>query len=128
MIYERAMELVRTLESGKFEQGKDRLAQDNKFCCLGVACVLVPGISTTVHIDRNAEKAVITLRFDGNGGMLPQRAKEYFGFYDAMGARRDDDPLDFGEHGDYKSLAAANDNGVPFEAIAKYIRENWEHL
>lgn len=35
---ERVQKLVDALRSGEYQQGKGRLRDGNKFCCLGVAC------------------------------------------------------------------------------------------
>jgi len=49
------------LRSGKYEQGKSRLLQDGKYCCLGVVCAI---------LNRPSEEKIvrnhITTWFDGD--------------------------------------------------------------
>ncbi len=72
----KAMQLVEALRSGKYNQGKNLLVDDNdNFCCLGVAC--------------NISRADLTWEFykdrwfmDNRYGSLPPRIKKEFGFYE----------------------------------------------
>lgn len=38
MLNENAKKWVQALRSGEYKQGKDALRDNDKFCCLGVAC------------------------------------------------------------------------------------------
>lgn len=121
MIYERAMELVVALRSGKYEQGKDQLHDGNKFCCLGVACE----ISDKGKWDRNDYYSIEGIeRAHGN---LPRTVQRYFGF------KTDYAGFDFifrpsNDVIGYASLVDMNDAGRSFSEIADFIERYWEHL
>jgi hypothetical protein len=85
---------VAALRSGEYEQGKNELHRDDKFCCLGVACVVAGYTSDqllTEFIPKDFDKVPVILVDEG------------------------DIPTD---------LANMNDRGQPFSEIADYIEQN----
>ncbi len=143
MIRDEAMKLVAALRSGRYIQGAEYLARDGKHCCLGVACVIAD-IPNRVEITdaefeepedvggelELVEKEHRTTYFDGKHDMdLSPAAMSHYGFHDPAGGRRDGARLGFpGFEKTFRSLADANDAGVPFTLIADYIELNWEAL
>ena len=117
----KAMQLVKALRSGEYEQGRDWLV-DNKdrFCCLGVAC----NISVT---DLNWEYVNREWRIGNESTSLPTEVVEEFGFFSHHGARSDGACIEINVQ-KYTCLSDANDEGVSFSDIADYIENNWEYL
>ena len=117
----KAMQLVKALRSGEYQQGMYQLVNDqDEFCCLGVAC--------------NISKQPLEWKrrgglweMSGASSTLPAAIQEEFGFYSDGGSRRDgkffliDDTK-------YSDLMDANDSGVSFNDIADYIENNWKAL
>lgn len=94
------------LESGEYQQGRERLRRGDQYCCLGVLSALAG-----CQWDAQAE------RYDKHYSFAPERAKEFVGLADMGG--------DFGKD---CSLTAENDRGTPFAGIAAIIRAEPEGL
>ena len=68
---ERIKRFIAALRSGKYKQGKGRLRQDNRFCCLGVAC----------DVSKRSLRADWDLdSFLGENLTLPDEVVDYYGF------------------------------------------------
>lgn len=102
------LEWLEALESGKFEQGRDFLRSEDKFCCLGVACEL----SGVKSILKDAA-GVIKHEYLGERHYLPKEIVDKLKFRDNDGSGN------FGS-----SIAQLNDEGKTFKEIAAIIRAN----
>lgn len=127
MIYERAMELVTALRSGKYRQANGHLRLDDvngdrSHCCLGVACE-ISGLSEWIQ-----EEGLSRGRYLDETAVLPARVKEHFGFYSAGGDTRLGTIAIPGMDVQYRCLTEANDKGATFDQIADYIEKNWANL
>lgn len=58
---------VKALRSGKYKQGQRTLLRDNKYCCLGVACV-VAGV-------KNVPRSPVISEFSKRLSVLPEILK-----------------------------------------------------
>lgn len=136
-------ELCRALESGEFPQGtsylfrktqrKDRLY---RHCCLGVACLVAEANGVElVYCNIGNVSRVRHLLVCGAGEpsdnasseALPDVVQARMKFHTDVGGFRDEERRVIKyQLGDdlYTSLAGANDNGVPFQVIAAFIRAN----
>lgn len=112
MIYEKTTELIAALRSGKYKQGTGRLRQDDRYCCLGVACDIA-------NLPWSENHCL------GEQVFLPREAKKYFGFRRINGAFLKDIMLDGRS---YHSLVELNDMAIPFSRIADVIVEYWREL
>lgn len=92
---------VEALRSGKYEQGKSNLFKNDKFCCLGVACV-VAGIET------------ITIK---NWSLIPILDDNFDSVPTILRDSHDIDNVSM-------ILARMNDSGASFSEIAAYIEVN----
>jgi len=103
-IPERREHWARALEEdNKYFQGMGELRSDaSHFCCLGVACDLYDPT-------RWAEDQGFTSQYyEGRGGMPPESVSEFFGI----------------SNQEARILSTHNDSRIPFNKIAKKIREN----
>lgn len=116
MLKEKAIEWVSRLRSGKYQQGKGCLRnENNKFCCLGVL----------------SELAV-------EDGILERESYSYFSKKDDMSfsvslADEVKNKYNMKSIGGFCSLgkeclAEMNDRGKSFSEIADYIEANWEKV
>jgi hypothetical protein len=122
MIKNKAMQLVKALRSGEYEQGKGVLVNDeDQFCCLGVACNISKQDLEWV------KRPWGTWYIGEECTILPKSIQKEFGFYSVMGKRSDYKSLEIG-YKKYSSLARANDGGCTFEQIADYIEKHYEYL
>jgi len=96
-----AKRLVAALRSGDYKQTRERLRDENGFCCLGVACDLFD--PTKWDEDMTYERSSMT---------LPPNVQDFFGFTYENGAFHED-----GVDG----LANRNDDGATFAEIADLI-------
>ena len=134
MIKERAMELIAALRSGKYKQGREYLEVEDRNCCLGVACRLMPDLPA--EIIRNNDAPLIPTSFGKNFNteLLPLEVALFFRFQDSMGGfyrSRVRWPKSIEKHSAFRkqsSLAELNDSGATFEQIADFIELNWEVL
>ena len=137
MIKSKALKLSKALKSGTYRQNRGGLKHGDKYCCLGVACE----ISRLGKFRKMGGLYMEQYRIfkDGEDIFLPEKVKDYFGFYDIRGSRRDGSLIRFydisyvkndtKEKGKgYMSLTEANDDGVSFKEIADYIENNYEFL
>jgi len=115
-----AMEWVEALRSGKYEQGEQYLNKDNRFCCLGVLCDILP-------VEKNIlENNIISYGAYRSITLLKKDVMNYTDISDHFGR-----PADFNVtiNGNcYQGLSSANDQGVPFSDIADWIEANYEKL
>lgn len=95
------------LRSGEYEQGRDRLCIDNRYCCLGVAAELFQTSRTEITVDpRHNIKS-----YDGDHFFAPSYVIAALGLRTNTGSA-------------FKSgvgLAGLNDRGVSFSEIAAHI-------
>lgn len=97
---------VEALESGKYKRTTSFLKNDNKYCCLGVAC------KVAIDMGENIETKEIddyTL-FDGNEGVLTEKVKKMFGINDQT------------------SFFLLNDDGFGFKRIANFIKDELKYV
>ncbi len=101
------------LKSGKFRQGKKRLARRIKskkveYCCLGVACSIAPKFGCKLKKTGRYDNTGEAISFNGETGYLPPAAQ---------------DALQF--RGNGRNLARLNDDlGLSFKQIAERIEQN----
>jgi len=120
----KALELARALESGKYKQGSGALHPTARtYCCLGVAC-RVAGKKFTVQSGE--------YRIDGESAVLPQSVMDYFGFQSATGRVKPSKEMalktKYYKEVRFNVLTDANDAGVAFKEIARFIRKRWKDL
>ena len=96
---------VKALRSGKYEQGEGMLCQNNKYCCLGVACDLAEKHKVRKLERREGNGIVI---WDEETGELPTALQDFLGM-SASG--------DFDINKDFADLASLNDGGYPSGVI-----------
>ena len=108
---------VAALRSTAYKQGTLQLRRrDNTFCCLGVLCNL--------HAQEHPEIAIKNRNpeiYDGESCFLSRRVSKWAGL-DASGHAliNLEKPLRWNRR-EYWCLVGANDDRVPFSAIADYI-------
>jgi hypothetical protein len=118
----KAMQLVKVLRSGTYEQGRGILVDENDcFCIMGVVC-------NESKADLEWEQRLVNVWTIGNEFFqLPEKIQEEYGFYNQTGRRSDGEPIKIkGKY--YVSLMSASDSGVPFKDIANYIEKNYKDL
>lgn len=81
---ERVRLLVDALESGEYEQGQNRLQQNGKFCCLGVACevAIANGVEINVQQRRPDLDQDLETVYDNATMFLPESVSDWYGFED----------------------------------------------
>jgi hypothetical protein len=103
---------VDALRSGRYEQTTGRLANQEGYCCLGVACEVA--IDSGVKLSRDTVTNG-TILYDGNCDGLPYPVSEWLGLFDEY------DPV---LHGRRASLW--NDESLAdFPKIASLIEEEF---
>jgi hypothetical protein len=107
-----AKKWVRALRSGKYKKTIGQLAENGRFCCLGVACEL-------------AMQDGLISGYAGTDGGLEYDVKEWLGLNDELGAFDKDKNVD-GKP--CHSLADLNDSGWSFRKIADLIEKQPEGL
>lgn len=107
---------VRALRSGKFKQTSGALHDSTGYCCLGVACELFipetakqPKGSRTVSYGKPGEAR--------SHSYVPTSVRDLLGLKTRLG-----------RYGEFKNLAADNDDGVSFSEIAAIIESEPEGL
>lgn len=117
-----AKKWVEALRSGDYTQEKAQLRGFKGFCCLGVLC--------NIHAQEHPEIAKKELNpgmYLGSAYILPKEVMKWAGLSTEAGEKRDRTNLNInGET--YTHLAHANDKGVTFEGIAKWIEKNYKEL
>ena len=128
---ENAQKWVQALRSGKYTQGKSRLAYHNTeghlyYCCLGVACDLAVKEGLPIRVKSvnlcNGAKAFV---YDDNRSTLPDTVLHWLGLRTVTGV--------FGPpKGEHlfvpPSLTNLNDDGISFTEIADFIESKPEGL
>ncbi len=110
-------EWVRCLESGDFPQGRRSLFTITegvyKHCCLGVAvCVAEANGLKLNWVEEDGE-----LYCKDDKSNLPAEVRNMLGFYDSLGTIKGK------ELKQCSNLEVANDDGVSFSQIAKFVRK-----
>lgn len=98
---------VAALRSGEFKQGSKRLKDDDKYCCLGVACVLAKRegvIPDDASWEDECQKPCLSLR------------EQFEAVKDWLGLQGPEGWMD-----DLPSLTVINDDGATFSKIADLI-------
>lgn len=107
----------KALESGDYEQGKDALRVNNKFCCIGVLCNLHAQEHPKFAAEQDCAES-----YDGENAIAPEVVINWAGLNSANPSV--DEEL-YGQ----PSLAELNDYGDKgFPEIAKIIRKHWKEL
>ena len=91
---------VAALRSGQYKQGRGRLRQEDKYCCLGVLCDLSP-----IGTWESVESGIV---YFGADVLTPNAVDEWACLYGSQIA----------------TLATLNDEGKSFSEIADYIEAN----
>lgn len=89
--------LVEALRSGNFKQGKMRLKLRDRYCCMGVACIV-------------AGRKFVRGRCEGRSTVLPESVMFDYGFQSDQGRYKVD------------TLTSQNDTGATFIEIADIIK------
>lgn len=100
---------VEALRSGKYEQGKGALKQDNKYCCLGVLCEL-SGLSEFEEGSYDEDK------YFNEQGYLPEEVMKWSGVKNKKGNLNN------------KWITGLNDWGTTFLEMADLIENNYKVL
>jgi hypothetical protein len=121
MKYNAMKKWVKALRSGRFKQGRAKLATyeiddvtgDNigdelSFCCLGVLCEINDVPFRIGDDELLGDDALERLGFKTLNGKLPKSYKT--------------------KNGEVNDLAALNDMGLSFKQIANIIEKNYKHL
>lgn len=109
---------IKALRSGKYEQGRERLRDGNKFCCLGVLCDISKQGKWETAYDGEEEYTSPEGACEVN---LPRFVQKWAGVWSGSGLF----------HMQKKQVTLVNLNDVTklnFEQIAEVIEENWESL
>lgn len=113
---------VKALRSGDYPQGKEALAQDGKFCCLGVLCDLAAkaGVVKEYTYDYGRGPTVV-YGAEGTTALLPKEVMKWAGLNTP------------GPHiNESESLTGMNDTfGADFNTIADAIEntpDGWDGL
>jgi hypothetical protein len=124
MLNKNAKKWVKALRSGEYNQTTGVLADQDGYCCLGVACNLYQAENDDLEVEKNEKSNAVgrelTYTFDGESGTLPDKVTNWLGLVNEDGSFHEDLQL--------VSLAELNDNGTPFERIADIIEEQQEQL
>lgn len=119
-----AVEWVKALRSGRYQQGKRSLMQtdtyDNpvSFCCLGVLCDI-----SQQGVWKSGKYASLDGR-NSNENVLPWNVQGWSETSSDDGSLPDDRTM----YGTGETLAHLNDKGYTFEQIADIIEKYWEKL
>jgi len=100
---------VDALRSGGYQQGRNYLRTDNRFCCLGVLCDLY---GKENNVEWNFDEDGNYYRFQDHPASLPFPVIEWAG----VGSHNPSIPG--------TSLVGLNDNGSTFNEIADFIEEH----
>jgi len=121
-----AMKWVADLRDPNLKQGQTFLRTVNdEYCCLGVLCdktLKIPSIlSENRYLFGPAGSSLAT------AGLTTPEIRKLTSIKTEFGETLNSDNLVI-DGIKYNSLAAANDDGVPFSKIADWIEINWEKL
>jgi len=109
-----AKKWVAALRSGEFKQGSRFLCRDNRYCCLGVACVIAQ--RSGVSVSRKDTPSGYSVFGDGHTAGLPEEVKSWLGLKDSSG-----------KYG-HRALVWDNDDGHTFPKLADIIESEPEGL
>lgn len=122
---------VDALRSGEYEQGDSALKQDDKFCCLGVACDLfLRHEGKGRWIDRADEEYDPTFfvfeadEDDHDVYYLPRAVQKWLGISSRQGKVLEKTHLPSKPHVRVDSLELMNDHGFSFDELADQIETN----
>lgn len=114
-------EWVAALRSGEYAQGKKRLNQGGKFCCLGVLCEL-----TAERLQLQREVSDGDTGYNENFTVLPEPVAELIGFLTGGGGVWYNPLVELApEFLTETSLAELNDSGFSFNQIADVMEYVW---
>jgi hypothetical protein len=122
MMNDNTRKWVKALRSGEFEQGRGRLRDGDRYCCLGVACELYrrehpDELDWEPHTPMTmAYNSPMTMAFAGEIVVLPVLVQNWLSLSDVTGGY------------DYCSLSLLNDEGRTFDEIATTIESEPEGL
>ena len=105
---------VEALRSGEYQQGRNYLCTESRFCCLGVACDLFIKHERLLNV-RTRETGVKEFNEEAMG--LPCEVQQWLGLTGKEGVYRDHEHLS-------RCLSAHNDSGKTFDEIASIIESN----
>ena len=103
---------VEALRSGEYDQGREWLHRDDKYCCLGVACHLA--IEDGVAVEVAQSQYNDSILYDDEGAWLPESVRLWLGICTDTGTYT-------ARNGRKTALSSRNDSGVKFPKIADII-------
>lgn len=121
-----ATEWCTLLESGEFQQGRERLVRPEGYCCLGVLCELyrrTTGLGTWAAPENSRPGHLKQFIIEGEQGItaLPHSVMKWAGLKSTNGFYKDE------VYGN-ANLAAHNDLGKSFVEISQIIKERVDVL
>lgn len=117
MLNDNAKKWVEVLKSGKFKQARNRLATEDGFCCLGVACEVA--IENGVEINKTIV-ATGRILYDHNETLLPDSVRKWLNL-SSCGSN-------YVTRNSAEQLTHDNDSGKTFTEIADIIESEPEGL
>ena len=115
---------IAALRSGKFKQGRNFLARNNEFCCLGVACeVFKDDIQLKVTETKDLDLRNHYKMYEGSKYALPTRLMEYLEL-SGSGAEFPS-PIKVGIHKVASPIGLNDTLGFTFAQIADIIEEQF---
>lgn len=117
-----AIEWVKALRSGKYNQIQGCLRNDKGFCCLGVLSELAVDAGIIEEAKKDKLSGIYTYETVGTMVLL-HKVRNWAGMKFAAGSTTNQD----GEMEDI-SLSEMNDNGKTFLEIADFIEKEYERL
>lgn len=118
---DRVKKFIAALRSGEYQQGDSQLHlynlnnQPDKFCCLGVACV----VALKNRVRLNVSRGYSSIQYDGQYGYLPEKLIKYYGF-------KDNDPMLVDTDGTEITATKANDAlNYDFNKIANLFERTY---
>lgn len=106
---------VKGLRSGKFKQGKGRLQDGDRFCCLALLCLCAP--------QEIVERTAIPDAIAGVNLGHQKKVMEWSGIQSEEGWF-----IPYPGQTTSPSLAQGNDQGLTFNDSADIIEDRWEEL
>lgn len=108
---------IEALRSREFDQGEGSLQKGDRFCCLGVACVIASQNDIPIATDENGEIVGDTLE-------IQDSVQDWLKLRDPEGHSKE---KVFGRH-EVRALASLNDLGMSFLNLADVIEQNPEEF
>lgn len=132
-IAERREKWIKALRSGEYKQGFTRLRQDDRYCCLGVACDVYHQMTGEGQwIDSSFKGFVFRIRPEDTGGaqiFLPRTVANFFGVKTPTGEFMERDAMNALKPTKtyVRSLSGMNDSGeFTLEEVADFLENNPE--